>query len=507
LLRKILVANRGEIAVRVLRTCKALGLKTAVIYSDADVGALHVRLADEAYRIGPPPASESYLSIGNIIEAARAHGVDGIHPGYGFLAENSKFAQECERNSIIFIGPGSRSLKITGDKLQSKIIARRHGVPVVPGTTEATEDVGEALKTANELGYPVLLKSIFGGGGRGIREVRSKGQMRDSFKRALSEGKAAFGRAGVYIEKVISPARHIEFQILSDGRGRIAHLGERECSIQRRHQKLIELTPSPILDDRERETLGKYAIQVAEGVGYSNAGTVEFLRDARGKFYFIEVNSRLQVEHPITELVTGLDLVQEQLMISSGKSSFPSTKKVQHNGAAIECRINAEDPLSEFTPSVGRVDNLVNPGGPGIRLDTALYQGYRVPQFYDSLVAKLASWGEDLDQARRRLILALDEFQITGLRTTIPLHREVLSTNAFVHWQLRTDFLERYKIIESLARKSQVVTKQNSEMGVAIASVLIAKGVHKAINLGQSDSKPAWAASVTDEEARFFDAV
>jgi acetyl-CoA/propionyl-CoA carboxylase len=468
---------------------------------------MHVSLADESERIGPSPAAESYLNIKRIIAVANDHGAEAIHPGYGFLAENSNFAFACEENGFTFIGPSSRTLAIVGNKLLSKRLARRNGVPVIPGTFQVTEDIHEALKAADELGYPVILKSAFGGGGRGIREVERKAQMKENFTRALSEAKAAFGRAGLYIEKVIRPARHIEFQVLSDGKGKFAHLGERECSIQRRHQKLLELSPSPILDDKTRDILGKYAIQVAKSVEYSNAGTVEFLRDTEGGFYFIELNSRLQVEHPITELVTGLDLVREQLMIASGKSGFPSTNVIRHDGAAIECRINAEDPLSEFAPSVGTVNHLVMPGGPGIRVDTALDQGSKVPQFYDSLVAKLVAWGQNLEESRRRLELALSEFQISGLKTTIPLHSEIVQSRPFRNWELRIDFLEHNKIVETMVQKSERDRERLEEEGVAVASAFIAKGVHKVTNLVQTNPKPAWDGYVLHEEARFYDAL
>ncbi len=483
MMNKVLIANRGEIAVRIIRTCKRMGIKTVAIYSDADKDALHCMLADEAFRVGASPAKESYLNIDAIIGIAKKSGAEAIHPGYGFLAENSNFAKACKDEGITFVGPSSETLVTTGNKVECKRLANSQNVPAIPGTINPVESMEEAIDKANELGYPVLLKSAFGGGGLGIREVDSDEDVKLNWSRAVGEANSAFGRAAIYVEKLIRPARHIEVQILSDGKGKIIHLGERECSIQRRHQKLIEITPSPAVDEEMRERVGLYAIKVARAVGYKNSGTVEFLLDSDRNFYFMEVNSRLQVEHPITEEVTGVDLVEEQLRIAAGESLSLSQNEVRRNGAAIECRINAEDPLQNFAPNSGIIHDIHLPGGPGIRVDTAIYSGWSVPEYYDSLIAKLIAWGKDVDEARRRMSVALEEFSVKGLRTTLPFHKEVINSSSFASWQLSTDFIEKNRIIEMMVEKGNRERREKAAVAAAIAAMITAKGIHRITEL------------------------
>ncbi|MDV3277042.1 MAG: acetyl-CoA carboxylase biotin carboxylase subunit [Nitrososphaerales archaeon] len=505
---KVLIANRGEIAVRVIRACRLMGVSTVAIYSDADRDALHVKLADEAYRVGSPPPSDSYLNIASIISIAKRSGAEGVHPGYGFLAENSTFSGACEKEGIKFIGPTEKTLLTTGNKTESKRLAKAQGVPVTPGTERIIEDVDEAKGIADSIGYPILLKSAYGGGGRGIREVRSEDELKQGFTRATNEAKGAFGRAGMYIEKLIAPARHIEIQILADGKGNAIHLGERECSIQRRHQKLVELTPSPAVTEEIRKRVGGYAVKVAKAVGYENAGTIEFLMDKDGNFYFMEVNSRLQVEHPVTEAVTGVDLVRQQLIIASTGCLPLAQNDIVRSGAAIECRINAEDPASGFAPSAGTIGHVHLPGGPGVRVDTALYDGYVIPEFYDSLIAKIIVRGEDLEDARRRMVAALSEFSITGIRTTIPFHTTLLQSEPFMKWDLGTDFIERTGIVEQMAKRAEIERQQLEDQGLVIAAAMLAKGIHKVVEL-ETETKGVsrWALPPTNREARFFDEV
>src|ERR687898_919157 len=398
----ILIANRGEIALRVIRACKDLGIKSIAIYSDEDVRAVHVKRADEAYHIGPAAPAQSYLNMTKIVETAKAAGADAIHPGYGFLSENENFSEMCEKNGIIFIGPTSKAMELTGDKIKCKAVMKKAKVPTVPGSDGIVEDVEEAADIAGEAGYPVLLKSAFGGGGRGIRMASDEKQLKQEYEMASEESRAAFGKSALFIEKYLEDIRHIEFQLLLDSHGNGRHLFERECSIQRRHQKLIEFSPSPVVDAKTREEVGEIAVRAAQAVDYLNAGTAEFLRDNDGNFYFIEINSRLQVEHPVTELVTGLDLVKLQIMIAQGEEIDFSQEDLKMYGAAIECRINAEDPFLEFAPSVGPVPDCSMPYGPGIRVDSYLYPGCTVSGYYDSLIAKLISWGRNFEEARIR---------------------------------------------------------------------------------------------------------
>ena len=449
-INSILIANRGEIALRVIRACKELDIKSVSIYSDEDVSSLHVKRSDKTYYVGPASPSKSYLNMNKIMEIAISAGVDAIHPGYGFLSENETFVELCEKNNIIFIGPKSPAMELTGDKMKCKKVMKTAGVPTVPGSDGIIEDVDKAVEIANEAKYPVLLKSAFGGGGRGIRLANNEQQLRQEFEMASAESKAAFGKSALFVEKFPERIRHIEFQLIRDSSGNTRHLFERECSIQRRHQKLIEMSPSPIMTKEKRNEVGEIAKNAAIAVDYLNAGTAEFLCDPSGNFYFIEVNSRLQVEHPVTELVTGTDLVKLQISIANGDEIPFKQEDLKLNGCAIECRINAEDPLYDFAPSVGKVPYCNLPYGPGVRVDTYLYSGCKVSGFYDSLVAKLITWGSSFDESRRRMRNALDEFIIDGINTTIPLYKTIMNDVHFINGDLSTDYLERFSIIDKM---------------------------------------------------------
>src|ERR671928_359452 len=449
-IKSILVANRGEIALRVIRACKELDIKSIAIYSDEDTRSVHVKRADEAYHIGQAAASDSYLNMNKIVEIALSAGVDAIHPGYGFLSENENFAELCEKNNIIFIGPKSKAMEMTGDKMKCKAIMKKAKVPTVPGSDGVIDNIEKAADIAHSAGYPVLLKSAFGGGGRGIRFANDETQLRQEFEMASAESKAAFGKAALFVEKYLQKIRHIEFQLIRDSHGNSRHLFERECSIQRRHQKLIEMSPSPVVDQKTRERIGEIAVRAAEAVEYLNAGTAEFLRDPEGNFYFIEINSRLQVEHPVTELVTGLDLVKLQIEIAQGEEITFRQEQLKMQGAAIECRINAEDPFYEFAPSTGIVPNCDIPYGPGIRVDTYLYPGCNVSGYYDSLVAKLLAWGRSFEEARIRMKNALGEFVVEGINTTIPLYKTIMDDPNFIKGDLSTDYLDRFKILDKM---------------------------------------------------------
>lgn len=457
----ILIANRGEIALRIIRACKELDIKSVSIYSDEDTRSIHVKRADAAYHIGPAAPSQSYLNMNKIMEVAVAAGVDAIHPGYGFLSENETFAELCEKKNIIFIGPKSLAMDLTGDKMKCKRIMKEAEVPTVPGSEGVIEDVEKAVEIANDAKYPVLLKSAFGGGGRGIRLAKDEKELRQEFEMASAESKAAFGKAALFVEKFLEKIRHIEFQLFRDSHGNTRHLFERECSIQRRHQKLIEMSPSPIMTSEKRNEIGEIAKRAADAVDYLNAGTAEFLCDPDGNFYFIEINSRLQVEHPVTELVTGLDLVKLQISIANGEAIPFKQEDLKLNGSAIECRINAEDPFYDFAPSVGKVPYCNLPYGPGIRVDTYLYPGCTVSGFYDSLTAKLISWGSTFDESRRRMRNALDEFVIDGINTTIPLYKTIMNDQYFISGDLSTDYLDRYSIIQKMKDQQKV---QNSDL-------------------------------------------
>jgi len=440
--RKVLVANRGEIALRVMSACKELDIRTVAIYSEADRHALHVRFADEAICIGPPRSSESYLNIPQVISAAEITNVDAIHPGYGFLSENANFAEVCEASHIAFIGPSPALIRMMGEKDRARAEMGAAGLPIIPGSDGVVPDEDAAKSVAAEIGLPLMIKAAEGGGGRGMRMVRQKRELIPAFLTARSEAQQAFGSPNVYMEKLIEKPRHIEFQVLGDKHGNVIHLGERECSLQRRHQKLVEESPSPVLDAATRERIGKQVVEALRKVGYWNAGTVEFLRDDSGKLYFIEMNARVQVEHPVTEMVTQVDIVKAQIRIAAGEKLETAVGAFQPRGHSIECRINAEDPET-FVPSPGRITAFRVPGGPGIRVDTAAYADAVIPPYYDSLIAKLVSHGRDRAEAIARMHGALDGFVVEGIKTTIPLHKRILVEPDFIAGKFDTHFLER----------------------------------------------------------------
>ena len=450
--QKVLVANRGEIAVRIIRACRELGIYTVAVYSEADRQALHVRLADEAYLLGPAPARESYLRVDKIIAVARKSGADAIHPGYGFLAEREEFAAVCETENIVFIGPKPSSIAAMGDKMTARETVRKAGVPVVPGT----EDVGnmrddDLLDIAPKIGFPLLIKATAGGGGKGMREVRSLEEMPELLKSARREAESAFGDGNVYLEKLIEGARHIEIQIMADTYGNVIHLNERECSIQRRHQKLVEEAPSAFVDDDLRQRMGEVAVKAAQAVNYVNAGTIEFLVDKDKKFFFLEMNTRLQVEHPVTETVTGIDIVKEQIRVARGRPLQYRQEDIKINGAAIECRINAEDPYNNFMPSTGKITHSQIPTGPGVRVDTGVYPGFEISSFYDPMISKLIVWGETRAQAILRMRRALEEYRIVGVRTNIPFHQTLMDSPRFMGGQYDTRFVEeRFSMKEKI---------------------------------------------------------
>jgi acetyl-CoA carboxylase biotin carboxylase subunit len=439
--RKVLVANRGEIAVRVIRTLKEMGIKSVAVYSNADIHSLHVQYADESFNIGPPLARKSYLNVKKLIDVASNSGAEAIHPGYGFLAESAVFAEQCEKMGIAFIGPTSNTQQLAGEKIEALKRAKNSGVPVLPGSNGSISSVGEALKIADHIGYPVILKASGGGGGKGMRIAYGEEELKEFIRLSIGEARAAFGNPEVYVEKYLERPRHIEFQILADKSGNCVHLGERECSIQRNYQKLIEESPSPFLDEELRGDMGEAAIRVMRSVGYTNAGTVEFLVDENKNFYFNEINSRLQVEHPVTEMVTGIDLVRQQILLAYGNQLALEQDKIYHNGWSIECRINAEDPFDNFKPCPGKVAYLILPGGPSVRIDSSLYAGYEVPPFYDSLVGKLIVWAETRSMAIKRMQRALSEFIIEGIETTIPFHEKVMVDKDFIEGNISTHFL------------------------------------------------------------------
>jgi acetyl-CoA carboxylase biotin carboxylase subunit len=500
---KVLVANRGEIAVRIIRTLKLMDIKSVAVFSDADKDATHVAMADEAYSIGPSSAQQSYLNKELLVETAIASGADAIHPGYGFLAENSEFASLCEKKGLVFIGPSASTLELTGNKSRCREIASSIGVPVIPGSKGIVNDLDEAKAVAEEIGYPILVKSAFGGGGRGIREAKDDKQLEDIWNLALGEARGSFGRASLYLEKLVKPARHIEMQILADKHGKVLYLGERECSIQRRHQKLIEITPSPVVKEADRKELGDFAVKMAKAVSYTNAGTVEFLRDETGRFYFMEINSRLQVEHPITEEVTGIDLVREQLTVASGEKLSLEQGEIRPSGASIECRITAEDVLNDFAPDSGLVSKVSLPGGRGVRVDSYLRNGTIIPEYYDSLVAKIITRGKTLEEARKLMLIALDELEIVGVKTNIAFHKEVLTSEAFINWQLSTDFIQEERILEKIQRKESERKRKLELYGAIALSVMLSKGIHRDAEIEQEKRKKGSYV----RSRRFFDLV
>jgi acetyl-CoA carboxylase, biotin carboxylase subunit len=445
---KILIANRGEIALRILRTCEEMGIATVAVHSTVDRHALHVQLADEAVCIGEAPSQKSYLNIPNIIAAALTRNASAIHPGYGFLAENARFAEICADHQIVFVGPSPDSIRRMGDKSTAKATMQEVGVPTVPGSGGLLTDEAEAYATASDIGYPVMIKATAGGGGRGMRLVNSESELIKAFMAAQGEAQAAFGNSGVYMEKFIDRPRHIEFQILADSYGNVVHLGERDCSIQRRHQKLLEEAPSPRLTADQREKMGSAAVLAAQSINYVGAGTVEFLVDSQGNFYFMEMNTRIQVEHPVTEMITGIDLIAAQLNIAQGEKLPFTQSEIQIRGHAIECRINAEDPDHNFRPNPGRISGYLAPGGMGVRMDSHVYTDYEIPPYYDSLVGKLIVWGPDRPTAIRRMRRALRECAITGLPTTIGFHQKVLENANFLSGDVYTNFVAEMMAIK-----------------------------------------------------------
>jgi len=441
---KILIANRGEIAVRIIRACKEMGINTVAVFSDADKDALHVRYADEAVNIGPALSRKSYLNIDNIIQAATETKVDAVHPGYGFLSENAAFAQACVDHNLIFIGPSAECIAASGNKSAARKTLKALGISIIPGSDDIVSSPQEAFEVAAEVGYPVILKASGGGGGRGIRIANDKDELADALAVASGEARAAFGNPDLYLEKYIEKPRHIEIQILGDHFGNYIHLGERECSIQMRYQKLIEESPSPFVDEVLRNKLGETAIQVARSIGYTNAGTMEFLVDKNKNFYFMEVNARVQVEHPVTELVTGLDIVQQQILLAQGKKLMLGQDEIRLNGWSMECRINASDPADNFMPSPGEIKNLILPSGPGVRVDTHIFNRYEISPFYDSLIGKLVVWAKDRDMAIKRMQRALSEFRIEGIKVTVPFHQRVFQDDDFIRGDFDTHFLEKF---------------------------------------------------------------
>jgi len=472
MLSKVLIANRGEIAVRIMRACKELGISTVAVYSDADEKALFVKYADEKYNIGPGPASQSYLNKEKIIDVALKSGVDGIHPGYGFMAENADFAELCHKNDIEFIGPPVSSMRLMGSKIDSKKSMIKAGVHVVPGVTEAISDHEKAKDFAHEIGYPVMLKASAGGGGIGIQRVDNEKQMEKALISIRQLAKNSFGDDSVFIEKFIEDPRHIEYQIMGDKKGHIIHLYERECSVQRRHQKLIEETPSCALTPELREEIGEQAVLAAKTAGYYNAGTCEFMfKD--GEYYFLEMNTRLQVEHPITEVTTGVDLAREQLRVASGLDLEYDQEDIHPRGHAIECRINAEDPLNNFMPAPSKIIRYAEPGGPGVRVDSGVYQGFIIPPFYDSMIAKLIIWAEDRSKAIERTKRAVWEFQIGGVRHNIPFHQVVMNHSQWIKGEYNTSFIPQYKILDKVVEYVKEMKAQSSTPKTAAAMAAV----------------------------------
>lgn len=463
---KILIANRGEIAVRIMRACREMGIRSVAIFSEADRESLHVRFADEAYLVGMAPSIESYLKIERIIDVAKKSGVEAIHPGYGFLSENPTFAEACRQAGIAFIGPSPESIKAMGNKVYARELMSKSGVPVIPGTAILPDDVKQIKKMASEIGYPIIIKASAGGGGKGMRIVKEQASLEGSIRAARSEAQSAFGDSSIYIEKYFSNPRHIEVQILADLHNHIVHLFERECSVQRRHQKLVEESPSPVVDEKTREKIGRIAIRAAQAANYTNAGTVEFLRSSDGAFFFMEVNARLQVEHPVTELITGVDLVKEMIRIAEGNELSLKQEDLHMRGAAIECRIYAEDPDNGFMPSPGVVKSLRTPEGPGIRHDSGIYLGYEIPIYYDPLMAKVIAWGENRNEALRRMRRALDEYFIQGIKSTISFHRKLVRNKSFLDGNYNTSFIETMDLDQEKQKGMQDVAL----MGAAIAT-------------------------------------
>ncbi len=487
MLNKVLIANRGEIALRIMRACKEFGITTVAVFSEADQSALFVKYADEKYTIGPGPASQSYLVKEKIIDVALKCGAEGIHPGYGFLAENADFAELCKKNGIEFIGPPVSAMRLMGSKIDAKKSMIKAGVSVVPGVTEAISDHERAKDIAHEIGYPIMLKASAGGGGIGIQKVETEQQMEKALATVRQLAQNSFGDDSVFIEKFIDDPRHIEYQVIGDKKGHLIHCYERECSVQRRHQKLIEETPSCALTPELREEIGRQAVLAAKTAGYYNAGTCEFMfKD--GRFYFLEMNTRLQVEHPITEMTTGVDLAREQLRVASGLTLEYDQVDIKPRGHAIECRINAEDPLNNFMPAPGKIIRYAEPSGPGVRIDAGVYQGFTIPPFYDSMIAKLIVWAEDRSRAIQRTKRALWEYQIGGVRNNIPFHQVVMNHPQFVSGNYTTSFIPRYNILEQVIQYVQT-TKMQSQTPKTAAAMAAVQAVILAANQGLSKQK------------------
>ena len=465
--QKILIANRGEIAIRIMRACRELGISTVAVYSEADRNALFAKYADEAVFVGPSPASQSYLRIDRILEAAAETGAEAIHPGYGFLSENPKFARACEENGVVFIGPTSSSIDRMGSKIAARDIMKSAGVPIVPGSEGGISDPAEAMDLVEAIGYPVMLKPAAGGGGIGMKIVWEEKDLAPALDSARSIARSAFSDETVYIEKYLTEPRHIEFQILADSKGKTIYVSDRECSIQRRHQKLIEESPSPIMTPELREELGSIAVRAAEAIDYRSAGTVEFMY-SKGDYYFLEMNTRLQVEHPITEMVTSVDLAKEQIRIAAGEPLAYSQDEIEIRGWAIECRVNAEDPLNDFAPSPGRIKRYRSPGGPGIRVDSGVYAGFLIPPYYDSMISKVVAMGRDRNEAIARMERALYEYIVTGVKTNINFHLAVLRHERFRRGDINTNFLKEEAIMEEVKK----VTEAEREKGLSLASAL-----------------------------------
>jgi acetyl-CoA carboxylase biotin carboxylase subunit len=470
--QKILIANRGEIALRIIRACREMGIRTVAVYSDADRTALYVRMADEAYWIGPSPSAESYLKVARILEVARRSQAEAIHPGYGFLSENPAFAEVCEEAGITFIGPSSETLRLSGSKTASRRLAKQVGVSIVPGTDRDLSDE-EVLKLAPEIGFPLAVKAAAGGGGKGMRIVQEPSELPSAIRAARSEGQSSFGDPAIYLERYLSRPRHIEIQVLADAAGSTLYLGERECSLQRRHQKVVEEAPSPFMTPELRRKMGEAAVKLAKGCGYRNAGTVEFLVDAERNFYFLEINARLQVEHPVTELTTGIDLVKAQIRIAAGESLPFKQEEIRFNGHAIECRIYAEDPASNFAPSPGRITLYRPPGGPGIRDDTGVYEGFEVPIYYDPLISKLIAWGRDRAEAIERMRRALQEYVIAGIKTNIPFLQQVMMDPRFLAGAMDTTLVDA---LLKEGRRGEVRHRDVAVVAAAIHAYLQEKG-------------------------------
>ncbi|MGG3889202.1 acetyl-CoA carboxylase biotin carboxylase subunit [Metabacillus fastidiosus] len=450
MIKKLLIANRGEIAVRIIRACKELGIETVAVYSEADKESLHVQLADEALCIGPTASKDSYLNFTNIISVAKLTNSDAIHPGYGFLAENADFAELCKEVNLIFVGPGAEAISKMGTKDVARETMKAAGVPIVPGSQGIIESDAEAIALAEEIGYPVIIKATAGGGGKGIRVAKNEEELIKGLAITQREAATAFGNPGVYIEKYIQDFRHVEIQVMADTYGNVIHLGERDCSIQRRLQKLIEETPSPAIDEEMRETMGAAAVKAAQAVSYVGAGTIEFIYDYREKkFYFMEMNTRIQVEHPVTEMVTGIDLIKEMIKVASGEKLSVTQEEVTFKGWSIECRINAENPMKNFMPSPGKIEMYLPPGGLGVRVDSAAYPGYSIPPYYDSMIAKLITYGATREEAIARMKRALSEFVIDGISTTIPFHLKLMDHEQFIDGEFNTKFLEIYDVMNS----------------------------------------------------------